>query len=343
MGVQLSELLSSKEINIKELRGKVFAVDAFNTLYQFLATLRTFDGTPLKDSKGNVTSHLSGLFSRTSALIQKGVRLCFVFDGEAPELKKKERARRRALKEEAELKHKEATEKKDIDSMKKFSQRLTKLTPEMIEESKELIEAFGLPIVQAPSEGEAQASFMVNKGDVYAIISQDTDSLLFGATRMVKNLSISSRKKVQGKVSYQTLNPELVTLKDTLKHLEINRNQLIALGMLVGTDFNVGGIKGIGPKNGLKLVKEHKDLDKLFEEVKWNDFFPYEWKEVFNLFKEMPVTEDYDLEWKNVDEAKIKEILCTRHDFNSERIDNTLNKLKAARKLQQQQNLSKFF
>jgi flap endonuclease-1 len=344
MGVQLSELLTKKEITLKELKGKTFAVDAFNTIYQFLAILRTYDGTPLKDSHGNITSHISGLFSRTTSLMQKGLKLCFVFDGEAPELKKEERKRRRALREKAEEEHKKATESKDVAAMKKFSQRLSKLTTDMIKESKELIEALGLPVIQAPSEGEAQASYMVNKGDVYAIISQDTDSLLFGATKMIKNLSVSSRKKIQGKTAYQTVQPELLTLSATLNNLGINRDQLIALGMLIGTDFNVGGIKGIGPKNGLKLIKKHgTNIEALFKEVKWSEHCVTPWEKVFDLFQNMPTTDDYNLEWKAVNEEKVIEILCQRHDFNPERIKNTLNKLNEAKKLQSQQNLSKFF
>ena len=219
--------------------------------------------------------------------------------------------------------------------------RTSVLTQEMVDESKELIEALGLPIIMAPSEGEAQASFMVEKGEFYALVSQDTDGLLFGSPRIIRNLSVSKRRKKPGTQTYETVNPVIIDLQENLKALNINRDQLIVIAMLCGTDFNVGGIKGIGPKKAILLIKKHKDnFDKLFGEAKWQDFFDFSWKDVFNLIKTMPTTTDYKLEWKPVNENKIKEILVNRHEFSEERIDNNLQELL---KTQQQTGLKEFF
>src|SRR3989344_2668438 len=101
MGVALTELLLIKEIDLEFLRNKVLVVDASMWLYQFLSSIRQRDGSLLMDSKGNITSHLMGLLSRVSNLMQHDIRLAFVFDGEPPALKKKLLQERRKIKEEA--------------------------------------------------------------------------------------------------------------------------------------------------------------------------------------------------------------------------------------------------
>jgi flap endonuclease-1 len=214
----------------------------------------------------------------------------------------------------------------------------------MIDESIELLKAFGLPVVMAPSEAEAQASYMVKKGDAYAVATQDSDTLMFGATKIIRNLSIAGKRKKTKKLSFEVFKPELVNLSENLNNLGIDRDSLIALCMLIGTDFNVGGIKGLGPKKSIKMVKESKgDFDKLFSDAKWDDFFDFGWEDVFYQIKKMPVTDDYSLEWRGLDPEKIVEILVDRHDFSKERVDSTLDKLKRELKENAQKGLDDFF
>ncbi len=344
MGVNISDLLSKKEIEITSLKDKIIAIDAHLFLYQFLSTIRQRDGSLLMDSNGNTTSHLSGLFFRNAKLMQQGLRLAYVFDGKAPELKTREREKRRKLKEEAAIKYEEAKQKEDIDEMKKYASRTTRLTSEMIEEAKKLISAMGLPIIEAPAEGEAQAAHIVKQDKAFAVASQDADSLMFGSPKLIRNLSLVGKKKKTNKLAYETIKPELINLSDTLNSIGLDQDQLIALGMLVGTDFNDGGIKGIGPSKGLKFVKEHKnDLDSLFKTAKWDDYFDYPWTDVFYLFKKMPVTDDYSLDWKEVDRKKVYEILVEEHDFSEERINSVLDKLAEAKENQTQKGLGEFF
>lgn len=329
MGVNIKDIVVKKEIRINDLQGKRLVVDSYNVLYQFLATIRQMDGTPLMDSKGQVTSHLVGLLHRTTRLMQKGIKLAFVFDGKPPALKSKERQRRFELKQQAQEKFEEAQRAGDVEDMKKYAMRTSRLTPEMVQEAKDLIAALGLPVIQAPSEGEAQAAYMVKKGDVSAEISQDYDCLLFGVPHLVQNLTISERKKMPNKLSFEIVKPVQIDLEKNLKIWGISQKQLIAVGLLVGTDFNSGGIKGIGPKNALKLVKEHdEDFETLFTKVKWKEHFAYDWKEVFEIFSKLPTTDDYELKWKDVDRDHVFRILVDRHDFSRQRVEDVLEKLK---------------
>jgi flap endonuclease-1 len=343
MGVNISDLLTKKEVDIATLRDKIIAVDAHIFLYQFLTTIRQRDGSFLMDSQGRITSHLSGLFARNAKLMQQGLRLVYVFDGKPPELKTREIEKRKKLKEEAKIKYEEALKKEDLDEMKKYAARTTRLTGEMIEEAKRLISAMGIPIVEASSEGEAQAAYLVKNEKAYAVASQDADSLLFGSPRLLRNLSLAGRRKRTNKLAFETIKPEIVNLGDTLNNLGIDNDQLIALGMLVGTDFNEGGIKGIGPKKAIDLVKKYgNNFDDMFEDVKWGEHFDYPWPEVFYLFKKMPVTDEYSLDWKAVDKEKVYEILVEEHDFSEERINSMLEKLDKEKEKQTQKGLGEF-
>jgi len=343
MGVKIFELVPAKEIELGSLAGKTLAVDSSLFLYQFLTTIRQRDGSLLMDSKGRVTSHLTGLFNRAVKLMEKQINLAFVFDGKPPDLKKHERERRAVAKKEAEMKYKIAVEKKDVDEMKKYASRTTRLTPEMVNEAKQLIEALGVPVVQAPSEGEAQAAQLVKSGNAFAVASQDADSLMFGATRLVRNLAITGRRKKAGKLGFETVKPEVIELQQVLNSLGLDNDQLIALGMLIGTDYNIGGVKGIGPKNGLKLVKKHKkDFGALFKEVEWEKHFDFPWTDVFYTIKNMPVEKKYSLEQKKPDKERVIKILVEEHDFSIERVNSALERLSKAKEKKKQKGLAEW-
>jgi flap endonuclease-1 len=318
MGVNLRELVIAREIKIEDLAGKTVIFDSHNLLYQFLSTIRQPDGTLLMDRQGHVTSHLNGLISRTAHFLEIGMKPAFVFDGRPPNLKAKEIERRRGQKEAARSDYDKAALAEDKELMRKFASRTTSLTREMIDDAKVLIRLLGCPIVLAPSEGEAQAVHIMKREGAYAVISQDFDSLLYGADRLVRNLSIAGRRRHRH--GFVDVKPELVLLKDTLESLGISHEQLIVLSILVGTDYNPGGIRGIGPKKALALVKQHKDLDSLFVSVKWDEFSDISWKSIFQLFTDMPVTDEYSLSWNKPDKEGIIKFLCAERDFSQERV-----------------------
>ncbi|VVB78999.1 Flap endonuclease 1 [uncultured archaeon] len=338
MGLQIGEIITKKEIQFKDLKGKVIAVDAFNAIYQFLTTIRQPDGTPLKDSKGNVTSHISGLFYRNMNMINEGIKLIYVFDGKAPELKNKTRELRNGMKEEMKEKYKDALAREDIESMGKYSRADVSLDEQKIKESKELLTAMGIAIVQAPGEGEAEASYMAEKGIVYAAASQDYDCLMFRAPKLIQNLSMArKRKTISG---YREVFPQVIELSKVLSELEINQEQLICLGILCGTDYNPGGVKGLGPKKSLKFVKEHKTKEKIFEELSKSDKYimDFKWEEIYSEIDNPNVDLSIKIEFPKVDRKKIKDILL-RYEFSEERIDSQLAKLDELEKQKAQKTL----
>jgi flap endonuclease-1 len=345
MGLNFKELTVKKETSINDLANKILVVDSMNMLYQFLTTIRNRDGTTFTDSHGDVTSHLIGLFNRTTKLMENNIKLIFVFDGKPPKIKQKTKELRAEAKKQAALKLKEAQKLGRLEDVHKFASRTVVLTPKMVEEAKKLITYLGCPVVQAPSEGEAQCAYMVKKGDAYASISQDYDSLIFGCPLLVRNLSIEGRRKKAGRFAYQIIKPELLLLSENLNNLGLDIDQLIVLAILVGTDYNPGGIKGIGPKTAMKLLKEFpNNFDALFQEAKWAESFPeQDWKEIFYTIKKIPVRGDYDLEWGAVDEGKLTKFLVEEHDFSEERVKTKLKKLLKEKENSKQKGLGSFF
>jgi len=328
LGVDLGEVLHKRKILLDDLSGKSLAVDAYNTLYQFLAIIRQPDGTPLKDRQGRITSHLSGILYRTANLGEKGIQLVYVFDGQPPELKEMEIKRRRRVREEAAIKYEAAIKAGSMEDARKYAQATATVKELMIEDSKRLLKGLGIPWVQAPSEGEAQAAYMALKGDVWAAASQDYDSLLFGAPRMVKNLTISGKRKLPNRQAYVEIEPEMIELAETLTDLGLTREQLVDVGILIGTDYNPDGVKGVGPKTALKLVREYGDITTIVNRTPDIDL-PENVNRIKEFFLRPDVRSDYTLNWAKPNVEEVVDFLCKERDFSEDRVRKALDRMEA--------------
>jgi len=337
MGVDLGDLFDKKEIGLPDLKGKVIAIDAFNTIYQFLSIIRQRDGTPLIDSHGEITSHLSGLLYRTTNLIEEGIRPVFVFDGEAPRFKTTTIEERKKTRTVA-MERWEVAKAEGSEDAFKYAQASSHLRGNMIEDAKKLLGFMGLPVVQAPSEGEAQAAFMVQNNDAYAVGSQDYDALLFGAPAVVRNLTVTGKRKLPGKGVYVEVKPEIIELQMGLQKLDISHDQLVDIALLVGTDYNEG-IKGIGPKKALKSIKKHGSIEGVLSELGADI---KNLTEIRALFLNPGVTADYEITWKKPNPQAITKFLCDEHDFSEARVSKAVERLLGASDVGQQ-TLDKWF
>jgi flap endonuclease-1 len=341
LGVNFKDLIPKTQVKLEDLGGKIIAIDAYNAIYQFLSIIRQPDGTPLKDSTGKITSHLSGLFYRTSNLIEMGIKPIYVFDGESPALKAAEIERRKQVKVEAVASYAKAAASGDKEKMRMYAQASTSMKDYMLGDSQRLLELMGLPWVQAPGEGEAQAAHMTRKGSADYCASQDYDSLLFGAPRLLRNVTISGRRR-RGKVFIEVV-PEVVELSKTLNECSLTYEQLIDVGILIGTDFNPDGIEGIGPKTALKLIKQHGTLEKALPFVK-NAVFPCDPQQIREIFLHPQVTDNYKLEWKEPNEQGLIEFMCQEKEFGEERIKKSIERMTAGSKKQKGKvSLEKWF
>jgi flap endonuclease-1 len=343
LGVNLRGIVPKIPVKLENLSGKSIAIDAYNALYQFLAIIRQPDGTPLKDSTGKVTSHLSGLLYRTSNLVEMGIKPVYVFDGVPPTLKEVEIKRRAKVKEEATVAYEKAVAKGDMVKARVYAQATSRLKDYMEDDSKKLLDLMGLPWIQAPSEGEAQAAHLTKRGDTDYCASQDYDSLLFGAPKLLRNVTVSGRRKLPRKNVYIDVVPEIIELSSVLKECGITYEQLIDIGILIGTDFNPDGIKGLGPKTALKLIKEHGTLEKAVPHIK-NAEFPHPPEKIREIFLHPKVRDDYTLEWKEPSIDGIVDFLVREKDFSKERVRKALEKMREGTKeLKAKTTLEKWF
>jgi flap endonuclease-1 len=320
MGVALRDILTDcKETPSWDELSGIAAVDAHNALYQFLSIIRQPDGTPLMDAEGRITSHLSGILFRTVNFMEKGIKPVFVFDGKPPDFKQETIEQRREVRTRADEAWKAALKVGDIAEAYKQASASARIDAHVLESSRKLLDLLGIPWVQAPSEGEAQAAHMARSGRVAFAVSQDYDSLLFGSPVLVRNLTVSGRRKMRGRTV--VVNPERIVLQSALECLGINREGLIEIGILVGTDFNPG-IKGVGGKTALKMVRSGSFTSVIAERLP--DFDP---EPIRAFFLHPPVTDEYTLAWTPPDINGVVEMLCGSYDFSEERVRSALDKL----------------
>jgi flap endonuclease-1 len=158
---------------------------------------------------------------------------------------------------------------------------------------------------------------------VWAASSQDFDSLLFGAPRLLRNLTLAGRRKMPGRNEYRDVKMEIIDAEMALKELDISKEQLIDMCIMMGTDYNEG-VSGIGPKRALKLIKEHGGFVKAMASI--DKVYP-DYERVRDLFLDFEKTDNYTLEWKEPDRPKVLEMLVGQYDFSEQRVNSALDKM----------------
>jgi flap endonuclease-1 len=322
VGILLTPIVRKQPIGLEQLRGRTLAVDGNGELYQFLALIRLPDGSPLRDDEGRVTSHLSGLFFRTTRLIaEHGLKLVFVFDGTPPPLKAAALEQRRAVKRRYEEEHAAAVARGDLAAAYSKATMTSRLTRDMVGEARELLRLLGLPALQAPGEGEAQAAHMAATGRVWAAASKDYDTLVFGAPRLVRFLTISGKEFLPSQGTFRPIVPEMIELSRQLDAWQITRAQLVDLAILVGTDFNKG-VKGIGPKKALALVRKHGQIESMPADIRE----PLGDVDAVREIYLHPLVADIAFEFGEPNRAGITDFLCGQRKFSRDRVTAALDR-----------------
>lgn len=339
MGVDISGVLVKHNTAIKDYNGQTLTIDSYNTIYQFLSNIRQPDGTPLMDRQGRVTSHLSGVFYRTTSMIQNGIRPVYIFDGKPPKFKARTIEERKLIREKNKIELEKAIEAGDEMRIRSLSSRINYVTREVVEDTKKLLGLMGLPYVQAPSEGEAQASWMCSEGIAGGVVSQDYDSLLFGARILLRNFAFTGKRKLPGRNIYVNVSPEYVSLQENLDALHLTREQLIDAGILVGTDFNKG-LERVGAKTAVNLVRKYGNI---FAVLKAKAIEIENLEEIRNIFLEPEVVKVDDLQFSKAEESDILRFLCDEHSFSPDRVLPYVRTLRDNFGRQAQKSLDRFF
>ncbi|GMH25103.1 hypothetical protein Nepgr_026946 [Nepenthes gracilis] len=346
MGIKgLTKLLADnapkamKEYKFESYFNRAIAIDASMSIYQFLIVVGRIGTEMLTNEAGVVTSHLQGMFTRTIRLLEAGIKPIYVFDGTPPDLKKQELAKRFTKRADATDDLKEAIEVGKKEDIEKFSKRTVKVTKQHNDDCKKLLRLMGVPVIEAPSEAEAQCAALCKLGKVYAVASEDMDSLTFGATRFLRHLMDPSSKKL--------LVMEF-EMEKILMELELSMDQFIDLCILSGCDY-CESIRGIGGQTALKLIRQHGSIERILENINTDRYqIPDDWpyQEARRLFKEPSViaeNEVPDLKWTSPDEQGLISFLVNENGFNSDRITKAIEKIKAAKNKTSQGRLESFF
>jgi len=340
MGLNLKPLVVREKTKLEYFSNKVIAVDAYNAIYQFLASIRGPDGMQLTDSQGRITSHLSGLLYRNINFLSLGIKPVWVFDGKPPSLKTAEIERRRQIKKDATVKYEKAIAAGQMEEARKYAQQTTSMKDGMVKESKELLGYFGIPYIDAPSEGEATAAHLTNTGQAYASASQDFDSILLGAKRLIRNFTNSGRRKIPNRNTYIEIVPEIIETAKTLESLQVTQEQLVDIGILIGTDFNPDGFERVGPKTALKMIKQHlrlEDIPQIQEQLEKIDY-----EQIRKIFLEPSVADVDEIIFEQVNYEGMTEYLVQERSFSEDRIQSSLNRLRKAIE-KKSQNLDQWF
>ena len=340
MGLNLKDLIVKEKTTLEAFSTRVIAIDAYNAIYQFLASIRGPDGLQLMDSQGRVTSHLSGLLYRNVNFLSLGIKPVYVFDGKAPSLKAAEIQRRKQIKKDATIKYEKAIAEGNLEDARKFAQQTTSMRDGMVKESKKLLECFGIPYIDAQSEGEATAAHLTDTGQAYASASQDYDSILCGAKRLVRNFTSSGRRRIPNSNTYIDVVPEVIQTQKVLDALGLTREKLIDVGILIGTDFNPNGFERIGPKTAIKMIRKHsrlEDIPQIQEQLQRIDF-----QQIREIFLNPKVTDVKEIVFEKVDYEAITGYLVKERSFSDDRVSSTLNRLKRALE-KKSQNLEQWF
>ncbi len=328
MGLDLRGLITKEKTRLESFSSKIIAIDAYNTIYQFLSIIRGPDGSPLSDTSGRVTSHLSGLFYRNTNFLSLGIKPVYVFDGRPPSLKSAEIERRKQIKKEATIKYEKALAEGDAEGVRRYAQQTTILHDTMVDDAKHILDLFGIPHIDAPSEGEATAAHLTITGQAYAAASQDYDSILFGAKRLVRNFTNSGKRKLPNRNTYIEIEPEMIDSQKILSELGLTRAQLVDVGILIGTDFNPDGFERIGPKTALKMIKEHGRLEEI-PQIQ-DRLADIDYAQIRKIFLEPVVSRVSEIKFGTVNFSEIVRYLSEERSFSKERLESALGRLQKA-------------
>eukprot|EP00850_Spirogloea_muscicola_P020204 SM000209S06383 [mRNA] locus=s209:194250:197897:- [translate_table: standard] len=284
-------------------------------------------------------SHLQGMFTRTIRLLEAGMRPVYVFDGQPPDLKKEELKKRFSKREDATEGLAQAQEVGEKEAIEKYSKRTVRVTKQHNDDCRRLLTLMGVPVVQAPSEAEAECAWLCKTGKVYAVASEDMDSLTFGSTRFLRHLMDPAARKV----------PVMeFEISKVLEGLQLTMEQFVDMCILCGCDY-CDTIRGIGPQSALKLIRQHGNLEAVLEHLNKDRYSipePWPYKQARELFSKPLVNtndEDFEFKWYPPDEEGLRKFLVDENGFNNDRVVKAIEKIKAAKNKSAQGRLETFF
>jgi len=335
MGIKLQNLVIRNKIEFSELACKIIAIDAPNIVMSLFNFARkegvNSSGGAILDRTQRPISHLYGLLYRVNFFYSKKIFPIFCFDGKDSELKKLNTKDRLNDFRFTEKWYQKAYQSGNRELAKQIALSKEYMWQNIIQESKKLLSALGVPFIESPASAESQCAQLVKEKIVHYSNSQDYDSLLFGCPHLLQNVSKSLKRKIQGRWTYQKVVPYAIHLKETLNQLGIDQFQLVDMALMMETDY-FPGIRSIGPKTALKLIKQYNTIETIIKkEYSKYDFLDLTHEVIMKIRKIFLVPEvvkiSDSLSWTFPNEPQILSLLCEEHNLNRERVENNVTKL----------------
>jgi flap endonuclease-1 len=290
-----------------DYKNKTIAIDTSLIIYKYIAAMRK-TGHDLTSPDGKMTSHLNGILNLITKLLKEKITPVFIFDGKPPDIKKDTLQKRYDVKKQAE----ENLTKDDLTDEQKITlfMQSTRITSEIINDTKEMLKTLGIPYVEAPEEADSQCVCLLEKNLIYAVATEDMDLLTFKCERLLKNF-FSNKEDGIIEINYSKM----------LEELKIDDNQFLDLCILFGCDY-LPTLSGLGPVKSYDYIKKYKSIEKIIELSTIQKPENYKYKDVQNYFKTasskcvIPLEEDLKIKKSDDDKKVIYELLVKNYGFN---------------------------
>lgn len=312
LSYEFPEIIIEKSPN--DYYQKKIAIDISILIYQVVIAIRN-SGSDLTNEKGEITSHILGLFNKTISFLEKGIIPIYVFDGKPPLLKQKILDARKYVRNKALQKLLVA----ELESDKiKYFKRSVWISKEQLNQCRELLNLMGIPYIDAPEEADSQLSYLCKNNMVYAVLTEDMDILTFGSPKIIRNL-LSSQKT-----------PLEINLNDILIKLELNYEEFIELCILFGSDY-CPVFTDIKSHDIYKIYKKHNNINDTVIELKkhgynFSDNNYIEAKKYFLNSSYNSINEN-NLKLVKPDINKLVDLLVKKYGLIKYKIINKLNRL----------------
>ena len=305
--------------NLYKLSGKRVAVDASLILYQ---QLLKSPGKIFKNSKGKITSHITGVFYKIMNYISLNIEMIFIFDGKPPDNKQDCINQRKEKSKKAKEASLASTSEEEKQKLEKSALRLTS---EMVNDVKRLLNLMGISYIHPDvGEGEAYASELCRMGYVDYVLTEDMDTMAYACPKLIRNCIDKSLKR-----------KDIVSIFDYTKiisDIELTHEQFLDFCILCGCDY-CPVVPRIGEATAMKLIKTHCNIEEIIEKTKTKYAFPENYIDTFNeakknfkIFTDNIKVEDIDIKKSVRDIEGLSTFLIEEVEMNEKRVQNSLKK-----------------
>ena len=295
------------EKNINQYTGKKIAIDISILLYQVVISVRN-SGADLTNKQGKITSHILGLFNKTTKLLMKGIIPVYVFDGKPPEIKRRILDMRKNIRKKAEEKMANAVSQEDKI---KYFKRSVIITKEQLDDCRALLDCMGVPYIDAPEEADSQCAWLAKTGLVDAVLTEDMDILTFGSPYVIRNLTSFKKKPIE------------ISLQEIKKKFKWSQDQFIEFCILLGCDYT-DHITDHNCDEIFKIYQKNKSIDESLKIMKKN----IKYEESMDYFKNPKINDNIqDINMSTPKLAKLNNLLVNEYGLIKYKIQNKLNHL----------------